>query len=71
LRNEAGNQQPTDEARALARKFIEEQKRILEEHGDGVVEEKYKHAVASVQEVFQTLAAKRRMKKKAATRSKR
>jgi hypothetical protein len=47
-----------ERAKKLARQFIEEQKRILEECGDGVVKSKCKDAVASVQEIFQAIASK-------------
>ena len=49
---------PEKEAKKLAEQFMEDQKRILEEYGDGVVKSKCKEAVASVQELFQAIASK-------------
>ncbi len=47
-----------EQAKKLAQKFIEDQKRILEEYGDSVVKSKCKDAVASVQEIFKAIASK-------------
>jgi uncharacterized membrane protein len=47
-----------EQAKKLAEKFIEEQERILVEYGDSVVKSKRKNAVASVQQIFQAIAAK-------------
>ena len=44
----------------LAKTFIEEQKRILEEYGDGVVRSKYNDAIASAQKTFASMSAKPR-----------
>jgi|HubBroStandDraft_6_1064221.scaffolds.fasta_scaffold572400_1 hypothetical protein len=40
----------------LARTFIEEQKRILEEYGDGVVRSKCKDAVEGAQKTFRMIS---------------
>jgi hypothetical protein len=40
------------DTRTLARQFMEEQKRILEEYGDSVVFSKYKNAVTSAEKTF-------------------
>ena len=48
----------SDDIKKLAQQFIDEQKRILEEHGDGVVRSKYKDAVASAQKTFEAISAK-------------
>jgi hypothetical protein len=42
----------------LAKQFIDEQKRILEEHGDRVVRSKYKEAIVSAEKTFQKMSAK-------------
>jgi hypothetical protein len=44
-----------DRAKQRAQKFIEEQKRILVEHGDSVVQSKCKDAVSSVTKVFKAI----------------
>lgn len=41
----------------LAKTFIEEQKRILEQHGDGVAKSKYREAVAGAQRTFQMISS--------------
>ena len=58
------------EAKKMAEKFIEEQKRILEQYGDGVVKSKCKEAVMSVQAVFQQIAAKPSSNEKNGTHAK-
>jgi hypothetical protein len=40
----------------LAKEFIEEQKRILVQHGDRVVSKKYKEALAGAQKTFQMIS---------------
>jgi hypothetical protein len=47
----------------LAKTFIDEQKRILEEHGDGIVRSKYNDAILSAQKTFASLAAKPKLTK--------
>lgn len=47
-----------DQIRKIAKQFIEDQKRILEEHGDSVVRSKYKEAIASAQKTFAAISAK-------------
>jgi hypothetical protein len=47
-----------DQIKKLAKTFIEEQRRILEEHGDGVVRSKYNAAIASAQKTFASMTAK-------------
>jgi hypothetical protein len=46
------------QVKQLAKTFIEEQKRILEEYGDGVVRSEYNDAVASAQRTFAAITAK-------------
>jgi hypothetical protein len=41
----------------LAKTFIEEQKRILEEYGDGVVRSKYKEAVEGARKTFRMISS--------------
>jgi hypothetical protein len=43
--------------RQLARRFMNEQKKILEEHGDRVVRGKYHQAVASAERTFREIAS--------------
>jgi hypothetical protein len=52
-----------DQAKEFAQKFIDEQKRILEEFGDSAVASKCKEAVASAQKLFQELSAKAKTEK--------
>lgn len=52
-------------AKKLAREFMEDQKRILEEFGDSAIPSKYKDAIASAQKTFQVLCAKSSMPNKA------
>jgi hypothetical protein len=59
-----------DQAKKLAQKFIEDQKRILEEYGDSVVKSKCKDAVASVQEIFKAIASRPAARAKAASQAK-
>lgn len=40
----------------LARNYMNEQKKILKEHGDSVVQAKYGEAVASVEKIFRAIA---------------
>ena len=40
----------------LAKTFIEEQKKILKQHGDGVAKGKYKEALAGAQKTFQMIS---------------
>ncbi len=47
----------TDQARKLAKQFIDDQKQILEAHGDSIVRSKYNDAVAGAQRTFETLCA--------------
>lgn len=53
---------PQDQIKKLARTFIEEQKRILESHGDRVVQSKYKDAVAGAERTFQMISSASRPK---------
>jgi hypothetical protein len=46
------------DAKELAKRFIDEQSRILESHGDSVVRSKYKDAVAGAQKTFEAISAK-------------
>ena len=41
----------------IAKTFIEDQKRILEQHGDGIAKSKYKEAVAGAQRTFQMISS--------------
>lgn len=45
------------QAKQMAEKFIEEQKKILEQYGDKVVQSKCKDAVTSVAKVFKAIGA--------------
>jgi predicted DNA repair protein MutK len=47
----------SEQARKLAKQFINEQKQILEAHGDRVVRSKYKDAIAGAERTFQALSA--------------
>jgi hypothetical protein len=47
-----------NEAKELAIKFIDEQRRILESHGDAVIRSKCKDAVSGAQKIFETLSSK-------------
>jgi len=44
-----------ERAKILAKKFVEEQKKILKEYGDTVVESNCKQAVSSVTKVFKAI----------------
>ncbi|HKM81920.1 MAG TPA: hypothetical protein VJY15_13285 [Candidatus Acidoferrum sp.] len=44
-----------ERAKILAQKFMEEQKKILREYGDTVVESNCKEAVSSVTKVFKAI----------------
>lgn len=46
------------ELRELAKRFIDDQKHILESHGDTIVRSKYKEAVAAAQKTFEAISAK-------------
>jgi hypothetical protein len=45
------------EVKKLARQFMNEQKEILEEHGDTVVRSKYKEAVLSAERTFRAIVS--------------
>jgi hypothetical protein len=45
-----------EQARKLATQFISEQKRILESHGDKVVQSKYKAAIAGAERTFKAIS---------------
>lgn len=45
-----------NEAKELAKKYIEEQRRILESHGDTVVRAKFREAVNGAQKTFEMIA---------------
>ena len=45
-----------NEAKEFAKRFIEEQKRILESYGDTVVRAKYNDAVNGAQRTFETIS---------------
>jgi hypothetical protein len=47
----------TDQAKKLAKQFIEDQKQILEAHGDKVVRSKCKDAIEGAQRTFEALSA--------------
>lgn len=47
-----------DQIKKFAKDFIEEQKRILEAHGDRVVRSKYNDAILSAQRTFEAISAK-------------
>jgi len=49
---------PETQAKKIARQFISDQKRILEEFGDSAVSAKYKEAIASAEKTFQVLCSK-------------
>jgi hypothetical protein len=42
-----------NDVKKLAKRFIDEQRRILERHGDGIVRSKYKEAIAGAQKTFE------------------
>lgn len=46
----------TDQAKKLATQFINEQKRILESHGDKIVQSKYRDAIAGAQRTFAAIS---------------
>jgi hypothetical protein len=46
----------TDDTKKLAKQFIDDQKRILEQHGDRVVRSKYKDAIAGAQRTFEAIS---------------
>jgi hypothetical protein len=48
----------TNDAKKLAKDFIDAQKRILEEHGDTIVRSKYKDAVEGARKTFLAMSAK-------------
>lgn len=41
----------------LAEQFIEEQKHVLEQHGDAIVRARYKEAVDGARKTFETISA--------------
>lgn len=45
-----------NEAKELAKRYIQEQKKVLESHGDSVVRGKFKEAVNGAQKTFETIA---------------
>jgi hypothetical protein len=47
-----------DRAKQMAQKFIEGQKKILEQYGDKVIQSKCKDAVSSVTKVFKAINSK-------------
>ena len=47
----------SDQAKKLAKQFIDDQKQILEAHGDKVVRSKYREAVMGAQRTFEALSA--------------
>lgn len=47
-----------DQLKKFAKQFIDDQKRILEEHGDKVIHSKYKEAIDSAQKTFEAISAK-------------
>ena len=46
-----------DEIKKIAKQFIDDQKRILEEHGDSVVRSRYQDALASAEKTFKAISA--------------
>ncbi len=44
-----------DRAKKMAQKFIEDQKRILEQYGDKVIQSKCNDAVSSVTKIFKAI----------------
>lgn len=49
-----------NEVKKLAKKYIEDQKQILESHGDSVVRSKYKQALEGAQKTFEILTTSAR-----------
>jgi hypothetical protein len=47
----------TDQAKKMATQFINDQKQILEAHGDKVVQSKYKDAIAGAQRTFAAISS--------------
>jgi hypothetical protein len=47
----------TDQVKKFAKQFIDDQKQILEAHGDSAVRSKYNDAIAGAQRTFETLCA--------------
>jgi hypothetical protein len=45
------------QVKKLARRFMNEQKEILEEHGDKIVRSKYKEALLSAERTFRAIAS--------------
>lgn len=45
-----------NEVRELAKKYIDEQKKVLESHGDSVARGKIKNAVTGAQKTFEMIA---------------
>ncbi len=46
-----------NQIKQLAKNFIDDQKRILKEHGDGIVKSKYREAVDGARKTFETISA--------------
>jgi hypothetical protein len=44
------------EVKQLAKKYIEEQKKVLESHGDSIVRGKFKDAVNGAEKTFEMIA---------------
>lgn len=47
----------SDQAKKLAKQFIDEQGQILKAHGDKIVRSKYRDAVAGAQRTFEAISA--------------
>ena len=47
----------SEQAKKLAKQFIDGQRQILEAHGDKMVRSKYRDAVAGAQRTFETISA--------------
>ena len=48
---------PGDKIKQLAKNFIDDQKRILTKHGDGIVKSKCRDAVDGARKTFETISA--------------
>lgn len=46
----------SEQAKKLAKQFIEDQKQIIESHGDQVVRSKYRDAVEGAQRTFEAIS---------------
>jgi len=49
---------PAAQAKKIARQFIDDQKKILEEFGDSAIASKYKDAVTAAEKTFRVLCSK-------------